>query len=113
MKAPGDQDRYPVTPDGHYFVVKGRLWRRTNPALAVAEREQLVADLMDARRSVAVAMRKADPQALGAARRAVDQAKRGLGERGPVWWTDGSPDLNRRLAKNTIYGEWLSKLAAS
>jgi hypothetical protein len=24
---------YPVTPDGRYFVVKGRLWRRADPAL--------------------------------------------------------------------------------
>ena len=24
---------YPHTPDGRYFVSKGRLWRTTNPAL--------------------------------------------------------------------------------
>ena len=26
-------DRYPETLDGRYFVVRGRLWRRSNPAL--------------------------------------------------------------------------------
>lgn len=24
---------YPTTPDGRYFVVKGQLWRCTNPSL--------------------------------------------------------------------------------
>ena len=36
----------------------------------------------------------------------MDAAKRGLGERGPVWWTDGAPDYNRRLARNTPYAAW-------
>ena len=25
--------RYPVTPDGRYFMVRGRLWRMSDPAL--------------------------------------------------------------------------------
>ena len=29
-----------------------------------------------------------------------------LGERGPVWWTDGAPDFNRKLARNTPYARW-------
>lgn len=29
-----------------------------------------------------------------AAHKAVDEVKRALGERGPVWWKDSSPDLN-------------------
>jgi hypothetical protein len=32
----------------------------------------------------------------------VDEAKRALGERGPVWWKDGSPDLNRHMAKTRL-----------
>ena len=28
-------ERYPVTPDGRYFVVRGRLWRCANPALPI------------------------------------------------------------------------------
>lgn len=98
--------RYPVTPDGRYFVVRGRLWRCANPELPPAERTKLVADLMDARRAVAAARKAQDPAKLAVARAAVDAAKRGLGERGPVWWTDGAPDYNRRLARNTPYADW-------
>ena len=36
----------------------------------------------------------------------VQAAKEALGERGPVWWTDGTPDCNRRMAKNTQYADW-------
>lgn len=95
-----------MTPDGRYFVVRGRLWRCSNPALSPAERERLVAELMAARRAVAAARRAGDPATLAAARQAVDAAKHALGERGPVWWSDGAPDYNRRLARNTPYAEW-------
>jgi hypothetical protein len=42
--------------------------------------------------------------------RRVDDAKVALGERGPVWWTEGEPDLNRHLVKNTPYAAWFAKL---
>jgi hypothetical protein len=103
--------RYPVTPDGRYFVVRGRLWRCSNPALPEEARQKLVAELMQARRQKAAAMKAADPAATEAARQAVDVAKRSLGERGEVWWEDGAPDLNRHLVKNTPYAGWFSKLA--
>lgn len=103
--------RHPVTPDGRYFVVRGRLWRRSNPALANDERERLVSELMAARRAVAAARRTGDEDARTSARAAVDEAKRALGERGPVWWDDGAPDYNRRLAKTTPYAEWYLALA--
>jgi hypothetical protein len=61
---------------------------------------------MAARRGVAAANRAGDAAALRNARAAVDAAKRALGERGPVWWADGAPDLNRRLARNTPYAGW-------
>ena len=93
---------WPVTPDGRYFVVRGRLWRMSNPALADSEREALVRDLMAARR--AVRAREAG------ARARVDAAKHALGERGPVWWDDGAPDWNRHLAKNTPYADWYAAL---
>ena len=75
-------ERYPLTPDGRYFVVRGRLWRMSNPALDPAERERLVRDLMAARRAVRAS--KGDPVALAMARARVDAAQRVLGERGPV-----------------------------
>jgi hypothetical protein len=43
---------------------------------------------------------------LRAARAAVQAAKVTLGERGPVWWTDGAPDYNRHLVKNSPYAQW-------
>ena len=105
--------RHPVTPDGRYFVVRGRLWRRSNPALAEEERERLVSELMSARRAVAAARRSGDEAARTSARAAVDEAKRALGERGPVWWDDGTPDYNRRLAKTTPYAEWYAAVVAA
>ena len=95
-----------VTPDGRYFVVRGRLWRRANPALPPAQKDKLVHELMDARRAVKAALKSADPAQLANARKAVDVAKIGLGERGPVWWTDGTPDLNRHKVKDSPYEDW-------
>lgn len=101
---------YPATPDGRYFVVRGRLWRRSDPSLPAERRERLVHELMDARRAVGRAKRQRDHEGLEAARQAVDAAKTALGERGPVWWQDGAPDYNRHLAKNTPYADWFAAL---
>lgn len=46
-------------------------------------------------------------------RAGVERAKRALGERGPVWWTDGAPDYNRRMAPNTPYAEWFAHLSGA
>jgi len=101
----------PVTPDGRYIVVRGRLWRRANPDLGEAQRQALVDALMDARRPVRGALKANDPAALAKARACVDEAKIGLGERGPVWW-DGGADLNRHMARNTPYAAWFETLEA-
>ncbi len=103
---------YPVTPDGRYFVVRGRLWRCTNPALDPALRAALVHELMQARRAKQTAMKAGDAAAREAARQRIDTTKHGLGERGPVWWTDPAPDVNRHMAKNTGYADWYASLAA-
>lgn len=89
--------RYPVTPDGRYFVVRGRLWRTLNPSLTEAERAALVKQLMAARRT--------------RDRAGTDRAKRALGERGPVWWDDGAPDFNRHMARNTPYADWYARVS--
>lgn len=86
-------------------------WRTTNPALSEPERARLVQELMDARRAIKAAKANGDGEALVAARRAVDSAKRGLGERGPVWWTDGDRDWNRHLVKNSPYAGWFNQQA--
>lgn len=103
-------DRHSVTPDGRYFVVRGRLWRTTNLHLPEADRQALVSAPMSARRAVRQAKRAMDPTAEAAARQAVDRAKIGLGERGPVWWTDGAPDFNRHMAHKTPYADRFAAL---
>jgi hypothetical protein len=60
---------------------------------------------MAARREVGAALREADVMAERAARARVHEAKVALGERGPVWWSDGAPDYTRRLVSNTPYAE--------
>ena len=80
-----------------------------NPGLDAEERTGLVNRLMRARD----AKRSADFEAEAAAHKAVDEVKRALGERGPVWWDDGSPDLNRHMAKNTTYADWYAKIGRS
>ena len=103
---------YPSTPDGRYFVVRGRLWRMSNPGLSLEQRQVLVDQLMAARRTVGTAMKASDKEAERSARADVDRLKHDLGERGPVWWNDGAPDFNRKLVKNTPYAEWHAALAA-
>lgn len=97
---------YPVTPDGRYFLVRGRLWRTSDPSLSEERREELVKDLMTARSAKGRAMRAGDDDAREKARQLIDAAKHALGERGKPWWTDGAPDYNRKMARNTPYADW-------
>lgn len=104
--------RHPVTPDGRYFVVRGRLWRCADPALPDAERARLVRELMRARRAIGHAMRLRDHEAERHARADVHSVKVALGERGEPWWRDGAPDYNRRMVRNTPYRDWFDALQA-
>ena len=99
---------YPTTPDKRYFVVRGRLWRQCNPALDQETHDRLVAGLMAARRAVRNA--QAGSREMADARTRVNDAKVALGERGPPWWSDGAPDYNRYLARNTPYADWYADL---
>uniref|UniRef100_UPI003B52340B hypothetical protein n=1 Tax=Roseovarius indicus TaxID=540747 RepID=UPI003B52340B len=96
-----------ATPDGRYFVTRGRLWRCTDPSLDDSERRAAVKALMQARRAVQLAD---TPEAEVEARANVDTAKHRLGERGPVWWGDGAPDEGGRHPKNTSYADWWAGL---
>ncbi|MEW4568628.1 hypothetical protein AB1L88_12255 [Tautonia sp. JC769] len=102
--------KFPVTPDGRYFVVRGRLWRMANPALDPAERSRLQRELMGARSALGHARRSGGDDARRLARARIDAAKVALGERGPPWWADGAPDYNRRMAVNTPYRPWFEQL---
>jgi hypothetical protein len=70
----------------------------------------LTRELMDARRAVGASLKRGDQAALKVARAAVDEAKVALGERGPVWWGDGAPDLNRHMARTAPYAAWYRSL---
>ena len=102
--------RYPETPDGRYFVVRGRLWRMTDPSLDLVLKAELINELMKARRAVGAALKCNDVIAEAEARKRVDAAKHDLGERGKVWWQDGAPDYNRHLVKNSPYATWYKHL---
>lgn len=77
------------TPDGRYIVVDGRRWRASDPRLPEERRQELINELMDARRAVAAAKRASDEEAERAARARVHAAKVALGERGKPWWEPG------------------------
>jgi len=100
-----------LTPDGRYVVVRGRLWRCADPGLDPAEHARLTRELMAARRAKGAAMRSGDVAARERARERVDAAKVALGERGPVWWSDGAPDLTRHLARTGPYADWYAGVA--
>lgn len=100
---------HPTTLDGRYFVVRGRLWRTSNPTLVPSRRDALVKELMAARSAVRQALKTGD--GLAEARASLNEAKVALGERGAVWWTDGAPDYNRHMARNTPYADWFAGLS--
>lgn len=108
-----DKPPYPITPDGRYFVVRGRLWRKSDPRLTDEQRAGLVRQLMRARNDLCLARRRGDDALRKDARARIQRAKEGLGERGAVWWTDDAPDYNRKLAVNTPYREWYESLATA
>jgi hypothetical protein len=77
------------TPDGRYIIVDGRRWRASDPRIPEERRQELVDELMSARRAVAAAKRADDAHAERAARDRVHAAKVALGERGQPWWEPG------------------------
>jgi len=95
-----------LTPDGRYLIVHGRLWRASSPHLSAEHKEALVSQLMDARCQVKMALAAKDSAMLASSRQAVLSAKVALGERGPVWWSDGAQDFNRYLVRNSPYAAW-------
>lgn len=87
--------------DDHFFVVKGRRWRRTDPCLPDDVVEALTSHLGRGRSGVRVAKKDRDDEAVAAARRRVGLAKHGLGERGPRRWED-HPDARRARAREAL-----------
>lgn len=69
-------------------MVDGRRWRASDPGLPEERRQELVNQLMAARRDVGAAKRADDPTAEREARDRVHAAKVALGERGTPWWEE-------------------------
>lgn len=82
--------------DERWLAIDGRRWRRTDPALPDDVASALRSHLGRGRSGVRSAKRADDEDALRVARRRVDLAKRGLGERGPRWW---DTEVSDRLAR--------------
>jgi uncharacterized protein DUF3253 len=83
-------DEHTMTEDGRFLIVGGRRWRATDPAVPEKLRQELVNELMAARRLV-----RTDP---GTARPRVQDAKVALGERGDPWWEPTADGRRARLA---------------
>ena len=82
-----------TTADGRYVVVDGRRWRASDPDIPDALRQQLVNELMSARRAVQAGEDDA--------RERVQDAKVALGERGQPWWEPSADGRARRLVAST------------
>ncbi len=90
------------TEDGRYIVVNGRRWRATDPGIPERLRQELVDELMDARRAVGTATRAGDAGAEQAARDRVQAAKVALGERGHPWWEPAPDDARRERLEAAV-----------
>ena len=88
--------------DVGYIRIKGRRWRCSDPSIPPNLNQQLVNELMAARRSVAAALKISDDLALKKARSRVQQAKVALGERGPKWWLPMTEDELQQRARMTL-----------
>ena len=80
-------------PQSAFIVVNGRRWRTSDPRIPSTLRQELVNELMAARRAVRDAEHDED---ILKSRRRVHDAKRALGERGRGWWLPPEPAATER-----------------
>ncbi|MGC1206640.1 MAG: 2-polyprenylphenol hydroxylase [Ornithinimicrobium sp.] len=80
--------------DERFFVIKGRRWRRQDPAIPQDVAAILKSHLGRGRSAVGAAKRKGEDPA--PFRRRVGIAKHGLGERGVPWWEQAPHERRRR-----------------
>jgi hypothetical protein len=86
-------------PAGAYLTIDGRRWRASDPGIPAPFRQELVNELMAARRAVRDA---AGARSLRAARSRVNDAKVALGERGRAWWLQGSAPAQEKRIDATL-----------
>jgi hypothetical protein len=82
-------------PKTAFITVDGRRWRTSDPEIPAQLRQQLVNELMAARRAVRNAQNRS---VIGRSRGRVNDAKLALGKRGRGWWLPPqSTATNRRI----------------
>lgn len=82
-------------PQRAFIIIGGRRWRTSDPSVPDNLRQELVNELMAARRAVRDGKNQSE---IRRSRRRVNDAKVALGERGHAWWLPPSPTAtNRRI----------------
>lgn len=82
--------------DERFFLHSGRRWRRTDPSLPEDVKARLMSHLGRGRSGVRNSAKGDDGGALPRARRTVQLAKEGLGERGTPWWEQSAAERTAR-----------------
>lgn len=82
--------------DDRFFLHGGRRWRKTDPSLPEDVKTRLMSHLGRGRSGVRNSAKGDDGAALPRARRTVQLAKEGLGERGTPWWEQSAADREAR-----------------
>jgi len=85
-KPAGESDSESASESQRWLVIKGRRWRRTDPALPSELEAALKSHLGRGRSGVGAGKKSGDEERVTASRHRVGLAKTGLGERGPYWW---------------------------
>ena len=82
--------------DERFFLHSGRRWRKTDPSLPEDVKARLMSHLGRGRSGVRNSAKGDDGAALPRARRTVQLAKEGLGERGTAWWEQTAAERKAR-----------------
>ena len=86
-------------PETAFIIVGGRRWRTSDPNIPGAFRQELVNELMAARRAVRDAKSQLE---IRRSRRRVHDAKLALGERGHAWWLPPKPVATKRRIEAAV-----------
>jgi hypothetical protein len=82
-----------------FITVNGRRWRTSDPHIPETFRQELVNELMAARRAVRDAETRLE---IRRSRRRVNDAKVALGERGHAWWLPPKPLATKRRIEAAV-----------
>lgn len=82
--------------DDRFFLHEGRKWRRADPTLPDDVEKQLLSQLGRGRSAVNKYRKAKQEPRVKDARRRVQLAKEGLGERGTPWWEQSPAERQKR-----------------